>query len=1267
MLSTRGRRFAAALATPCIAISIALPAASNAAAATAPKPAAIRLGGQLTLPKAQGTAKQMIVILKNQDRSLGFGTARRADAIKSSQTPIISALSGVGIHPNKTLSLINAVVAKVAPNQVAALRRDPAVARVVANAIVHGPAAPVILPTKANHRLSIANHTSSGAGSPTTYSCSSGAGSSSANPELDPEAISAINATNEANNTNGIDGQGVTVAYMAEGIDTSIADFQRNPAYDGGNSSLDRTPVITQQDFSGDGTAAATPGGEAFLDASSIAAQGNTSYDLNNVTNGTSNYLAVPLATDCFIKIVGAAPGANVVGLRVFSTSNDSTTSGFVQAIQWAVSNGVQVLNQSFGANNFPDGSADAIKMADDAATAAGVTVVVSSGDAGVTSTIGSPATDPNVIAVGASTTFRAYEQYTYGGADWPGATGGFIDNNISSLSSSGFAQNGKTVDLVAPGDLNWALCSTSSNYTDCGGYPIMISGGTSEAAPLTAAAAADVIQAYKQANSGAAPTPALVKQILESTATDISTPADQQGFGLLNVDAAVTEAENYTAAGGSSTGGLVVTSGQINEAGPVGGYADVPVTVANTSNVSQTVNLSTRQLSPTPYATQTGSFCMQPGTPTVSCPANTGTITIWSGYTEVYQQESFNVPSGVDRLNFSADYSYSGQTSLLHVALFDPSGNYAGYSLPQGLGDYSNVQVAEPAAGTWTAVFFTVQDGGNNVGTSGTIQWSANSYQFQSGDTPSVSSVSIPPGSTGSFSLDVANPINPGDTSESLVLNDGSQTITVPVTVRTYVPVNTAFTGTLTGGNGRAGSEAQTNTYQFNVPPGQSNMAVSLALTNDPSDQVIATLVDPNGQTVAADTNYTSDSVGDQYATPWVDVYHNNPMAGTWTLVLQWAYVTGNELSQPFTGTIQLNRQVETNNLPNSASTVLKAGKAYSYHVNVTNNGAAPEAFFVDPRTTGNQTIALPNQNGSVDASSMTLPLASGLSFPYYIVPPDTSQVSATLNGSAPVAFDFGYFSGDPEPYATSACTASNSATGSVSAPEGVTAGLWYLNPSECGPYGPNAAPAVTASATVAATTRKFDSTVSSTTGDLWSLVNGLSSNFSPLFLDGNYSSGTNAGTVGVTITPPANAKPGTVEHGVLYLDDVVTSIYANLNGDQIQAIPYSYKVGNVPGKPTNVKATAGNASATLKWTAPANNESAITSYIVTIYKGTTSTTRTFHSAATTEKITSLTNGTKYSFAVAAVNGFGTGPLSSKSNTVTPLKPASKRTHHRR
>ncbi len=93
------------------------------------------------------------------------------------------------------------------------------------------------------------------------------------------------------------------------------------------------------------------------------------------------------------------------------------------------------------------------------------------------------------------------------------------------------------------------------------------------------------------------------------------------------------------------------------------------------------------------------------------------------------------------------------------------------------------------------------------------------------------------------------------------------------------------------------------------------------------------------------------------------------------------------------------------------------------------------------------------------------------------------------------------------------------------------------------------------------------------------------------------------------------------------------------------------------VPGAPAIGTATAGTAQATVKWTAPVSNGgSAITGYVVTPYIGSAAQTpQTFVSTATTEVVTGLTNGTAYTFTVAAVNAVGTGGASAASNAVTP------------
>jgi hypothetical protein len=93
-------------------------------------------------------------------------------------------------------------------------------------------------------------------------------------------------------------------------------------------------------------------------------------------------------------------------------------------------------------------------------------------------------------------------------------------------------------------------------------------------------------------------------------------------------------------------------------------------------------------------------------------------------------------------------------------------------------------------------------------------------------------------------------------------------------------------------------------------------------------------------------------------------------------------------------------------------------------------------------------------------------------------------------------------------------------------------------------------------------------------------------------------------------------------------------------------------------PAAPTALTATPGNASATVTWSAPANDGSPITSYTVTPYVGTaaqTPTTVTGSPPAASATIAGLTNGTTYTFTVSATNAVGTGPASAASNAVTP------------
>jgi hypothetical protein len=425
-----------------------------------------------------------------------------------------------------------------------------------------------------------------------------------------------------------------------------------------------------------------------------------------------------------------------------------------------------------------------------------------------------------------------------------------------------------------------------------------------------------------------------------------------------------------------------------------------------------------------------------------------------------------------------------------------------------------------------------------------------------------------------------VTTPSTPGDTSLSVVVSSGhgprsAAATTVPMTLRSTVPLGPdggTFSGLLTGGNGRAGVEAQTNTYFFQVPPGETDLEATVELSNDPGEELIAYLVDPSGQTVGYTSNYTllpEDGELVPAATRHAEIYHLGPAPGDWELVLAWQNpVTGNELAEPFSGGVRFNGLDVTSNLPNSPSDVVPRLTSNAFSVTVYNNGIVPEAFFVDPRLTSTATVPLPNMNPSVTATSFTLPLPAGLSFPYYVVPTHTTQLEANLTrtaGTAPVTFDMSYFPGDPDVSpAISAPGLSGSSDGasanlSLSGDPELSPGLWAFNPDEVGPYPATGVPTDDASAGLSAVTQAFDPAVTSDTDDFWQVGLAFSN---VLYLEPGQS-----GTVEVYISPTAGT--GTVQSGVLYVDDyVLASLFSTPlpDGDELAAIPYTYTVGARP-----------------------------------------------------------------------------------------------------
>jgi hypothetical protein len=963
------------------ALGVTALTAGSAAAATArasvPRPSLAKLSAAQVKARSSGKRERVVVVFADQLRSLPANRAHRharEAAAASMQAPLIAQLKQVGATHITALSLLNAVAATMPAAEAQALRHVPGVKEVVPDATV------IIGQGSKYDTKTVAPSLVRKPAIPATAAdgqqlCNS----SPSKPLVEPEALTSIHAT-QANKI--ATGRGVIVGN----VDANSLAGNLNMIRPNGQHVIIDAPNPNENTFND----------EFNGDVSTIAAQGTVTY-------GYASQLPFShIPAKCSFRIVGDAPGASLLSTGYFTDTNSrgqivAPVSQVIAGLQQAVNEGANVVSESYGEGGpLPNANTDLIAPTNDAMFQAGVVVVESAGDSGSSGTVEPPANDPHVIDAAGTNDLRLLAQ-----AD--GYTKGWLDNNMTTLSSGGTAPNGDVVDLAAPGYL--ALAVAGINGQPAPALPTEAFGGTSQSAPFISGAAADVIQAYRDSHGGASPTPTQVKEILTSTATDIGAAADQQGAGLLNIYAAVQAARQMpgTSVTQSSTPELVDSPSQLDVQGGAGSTVHTSVTLYNASSSTEKVTGTYRALG---SETSLGS----PVTEKVSAPSSGKPIPA-QGATAAAPIH-FTVPKGVSVLD--ADMRWPDPTNndanILSFILTDPAGRLAQSSYDYGASNYSPVCASEgcspdiqhstvehPMAGTWTAQILWA-NGRGHVQTApdtpgpyrGTVTFQASGQNFTT--SPASAPVTIPARSWQTVPLSIALPRAPGDAPESVQFTGpGGLGSSVPIARRALIPSGGgSFGATLTSSVSRGWG--QLKTFYVNVPQGKRDLDVSFNAPDHAADDPVyyylfspADLTNPDVMSgkvkvTATDTTPTSGN-----PTGNASLIAPDPQPGLWEIdVMQGATTDGTEFSQTVTGILAYNqlKPATESGLPTSKSTIVDSASSVPITVKVTNT--TNHAGFFDLQPT----------NNDITGGNVATPLQ--------LAPGATGTLTATLSPTA-------------------------------------------------------------------------------------------------------------------------------------------------------------------------------------------------------------------------------------------------------------------------
>ncbi|MEU4623296.1 S8 family serine peptidase [Actinoplanes sp. NPDC023801] len=272
-------------------------------------------------------------------------------------------------------------------------------------------------------------------------------------------------------------------------------------------------------------------------------------------TYGHGTHMAgIIIGNDAATGTRGIAPGAKLTSIKVGTANGAVDVTQMIAAIDWVVENRnhdplnpIKVISLSYGTGGNPTVWNDPLSLAVQQAWKAGIMVVAAAGNQGNGyGKLTHPAADYYALSVGATA---------------PNGTTDPADDTLTSFTN--LSTNGRPLDLLAPGSSIPSLRVPGSNVDN--GFPsarvgdtLFRGSGTSQAAAVTAAAAALVLQARP------ALTPGQLKSVLMQGVWLPKLLAGGQGAKQIDVNMALaaTPGQTWTSGDSDGSGTLEATRG---------------------------------------------------------------------------------------------------------------------------------------------------------------------------------------------------------------------------------------------------------------------------------------------------------------------------------------------------------------------------------------------------------------------------------------------------------------------------------------------------------------------------------------------------------------------------------------------------------------------------------------------------------------------------------------------------------------------------------